>query len=760
MYSLTDAEDNTTVWLYDDMGRVVEETNELSETHYFAYNAAGNLSEETDRNDRVTEYVYDFLGRVTNERWKDGAATVHEFTYSYDLLGNLLTASDSYASYAYDYDTAGRLEEETQTIDGLTPNVVLTYDYDDVGRLEQVATTIGGTADAVTDYYYDSLGRLASIQQQDGGGNAVAEKCVDFTYDDAGQWDAVSRYADLAATDLVATGTYGYDDTGRLTDLTYTKSGATLPDYDWAFDAANRMTQYVNSIDGTVNYTNDDAGQLTGADYDYQTDEAYTYDDNGNRVTVNGSVTYVTGDNNQLLSDGTYRYAYDDEGNRILKFIDADSSGTLNTGDTDISEYEWDYRNRLTSVEHFTTYANYAADTSDQIVTYAYDYQNRLVARTLDPDGTSGASDVEQTVYIHSNNQIALQFDKTGASDLASSDLSHRYLWGQAVDQILADETVDDGGAEDVLWTLTDHLNTVRDLASYNVGTDQTTIANHRVYDAYGNQTSETNAAVDCLFGFTARLFDENTALQNNLNRWYDAKVGRWLSGDPIGYRGSPWNLYEYVGNKPISTGDPFGEMPGACYREGGFCRPRPPKRGYINFVSDHTVWFDYTKWFFCGQGSTCQIGTTRDGNGNIIQHGAEQIAQELECYKNKYGCLHEVNISGHGVTGGVSLEDDYKSRIDSDTDPKILARIAAAICPDGVLNLQSCGAGIDKEQMTEFAVKLGRKVCGCEKCTTAGPGTCPEENWVCFFPDGTINDPSPNPAPSPQPMPIQPTAP
>ncbi len=72
-----------------------------------------------------------------------------------------------------------------------------------VGRLEQVVTTIGGSADAVTDYYYDSLDRLASLRQHGVvGGNAVAEKRVDFTYDDAGQWAAISRYADLAATDL------------------------------------------------------------------------------------------------------------------------------------------------------------------------------------------------------------------------------------------------------------------------------------------------------------------------------------------------------------------------------------------------------------------------------------------------------------------------------------------------------------------------------------------------------------------------------
>jgi hypothetical protein len=49
--------------------------------------------------------------------------------------------------------------------------------------------------------------------------------------------------------------------------------------------------------------------------------------------------------------------------------------------------------------------------------------------------------------------------------------------------------------AGNVLWALTDHENTIRDLASYNAGTDSTTVTNHRIFDSYGNLESETNAA-------------------------------------------------------------------------------------------------------------------------------------------------------------------------------------------------------------------------------------------------------------------------
>jgi RHS repeat-associated protein len=53
----------------------------------------------------------------------------------------------------------------------------------------------------------------------------------------------------------------------------------------------------------------------------------------------------------------------------------------------------------------------------------------------------------------------------------------------------------------------------------------------------------------------------EQTAwgLQNNRNRWYDPRLGRWTSEDPIGFAGDPSNLYRYVGNSASNGTDPFG---------------------------------------------------------------------------------------------------------------------------------------------------------------------------------------------------------
>jgi len=191
------------------------------------------------------------------------------------------------------------------------------------------------------------------------------------------------------------------------------------------------------------------------------------------------------------------------------------------------------------------------------VIRYSYDHENRLVRRRMDANGDG---DYEQKrVFAYDGNQVVLDFQHSGAGNVAASDLRWRYLWGPAVDQILAEEEVDGGTADLVQWTLTDHLNTVRDIAKYDPGTDTTTVVNHLVYDAFGRVTSESNPAVDSLFLFTARPLDADTGLQNNLNRWYDAAVGRWLSEDPIRFAAADDNLYRYADNRPTTARDSGG---------------------------------------------------------------------------------------------------------------------------------------------------------------------------------------------------------
>jgi YD repeat-containing protein len=289
-----------------------------------------------------------------------------------------------------------------------------------------------------------------------------------------------------------------------------------LADYDLTWDAGGRITDFdftsLVGDDGAGDYAYDDTNQLTGADYDFQTDESYTYDANGNRTNQG----YATGDHNRLTSDGTYNYTYDNEGNVTSK-TDISTSESV--------EYTWDHRNRLVKV----TFKN-SGGTPTQIIEYAYDYGQRWVRKTLD---TNADETIEESrVFIHDDGQIVLDFQKTGTSAAGNSDLAHRYLFGVNVDQLLADETVDDATADDVAWALTDHLNSVRDLVVYDPVTSTVSVAKHLTYDAYGNVTSDTASGVESLLLYTARPFDGDSGLQNNGFRWYDLSTGRGRKGD------------------------------------------------------------------------------------------------------------------------------------------------------------------------------------------------------------------------------------
>ena len=144
--------------------------------------------------------------------------------------------------------------------------------------------------------------------------------------------------------------------------------------------------------------------------------------------------------------------------------------------------------------------------------------------------------------------------DADGDGSQASS-LANRYLHGPEVDQVFADEQFDAAGQlTNVLWPLADNLGTVRDLAN-NTGV----IVNHRVFDAYGRITGETDASIDHAFAYTGREWDADAQLYYYRARWYDANVGRFISEDPIGFAAGDVNLARYVGNSPTNATDPSG---------------------------------------------------------------------------------------------------------------------------------------------------------------------------------------------------------
>jgi RHS repeat-associated protein len=401
-----------------------------------------------------------------------------------------------------------------------------------VGNRVSLAAKIGEDDDFLNTYVYDHLHRLTRVtQEEQSGGNSVSDKRVDFAYNALGQFDTITRYASLNTSELVATTAHGYDLAHRLTGITHQdNTPATFAGYDYTYDAANRITSINSFIDGLSEFDYDNRGQLTDANHATQTDEAYTYDDNGNR-TLTG---YTIGDNNLTLSDGVYNYTYDDEGNRL-------SRTQIASGEQ--QEYTWDHRNRLVEVV-----TKDATDTVTKKVAYEYDAFDRRVHKRVDETGNGTWDRGEQ--YVYDGEHIALVFDDDG-------DLIRRNLFGPAIDQILASEFI--GTPNDTNWYFVDHLGTVRDVYSFDDVLNDLVSEGHIEYDSFGNIVDGALVAQKAHYAYTGREWDADVELYYYRARWYDAKLGQFINEDPIGFAANDPNQRRVVANNVTSKTDPFG---------------------------------------------------------------------------------------------------------------------------------------------------------------------------------------------------------
>jgi RHS repeat-associated protein len=313
---------------------------------------------------------------------------------------------------------------------------------------------------------------------------------------------------------------YSYDNLSHLLSVLHQNGGVTLDGASYTVDnAGNRTAKTDQLANVTSNYGYDAIYELLSTMQGGNTTESYTYDPVGNRLTSLGA-SYTNNSSNELTAKTGVTYTYDNNGNTLTK---TDSNGT--------TTYAWDYENRLASV---------TLPGSGGTVTFKYDPLGRRICKS---------SSTTTSVFAYDGVNL---IEETNSSGVAQA----RYSQGLKTDEPLA--MLRSSAAS---FYQADGLGSVTSLSN-GAGS----IANTYTYDSFGKLTNSAGSLVNP-FQYTARESDTETGLYYYRARYYDPGTGRFLSEDPMGFKGGV-DFYSYVKNSATMFNDPFGWEPngqGTC---------------------------------------------------------------------------------------------------------------------------------------------------------------------------------------------------
>jgi len=506
-----------TQYVYDDLGNLLEERSPDRGTTRYTHDAAGNVLTRSDARGVTATYSYDALNRVASVRYSStttGGAFAEDVTYTYDAgtactagFGHLCAVTDASGETRYGYDAFGNVL--TRTHIELARTYVTRYTYDSANRV----TTITYPDGRLVTFSRDSLGRISTITTMLNGTARNLISARSYRADglllaqtfgkgltEARQYDLQGRltYQSLGTAD---TRIYAYDANGNLTNK------QTLPDVaSYGYDALDRLTAETT---------------LTGND-------AFTYDPNGNRLSG-------------LLNNGNTRaYAYEAGTNRLIrrgnKTVTLDPAGNT-LSDYAGRSYEYDAAGRLATV------------TRDAVLrgTYTYNYLNQRSRKVK----VTSAGVTQRFVY---------HYDMQGnliAETRPNGTLVRLYVWadGEPVAQIQNRPAL---ATEELAYLHTDHLQTPR------LATDAAqTVVWRFESEAFGTGKPDTDpdgddAATNVRLRFPGQYHDGESGLYYNWHRYYDPKIGRYITSDPIGLEAG-LNPYTYVLNNSLRFTDPTG---------------------------------------------------------------------------------------------------------------------------------------------------------------------------------------------------------
>jgi RHS repeat-associated protein len=274
-------------------------------------------------------------------------------------------------------------------------------------------------------------------------------------------------------------------------------------------------------------------------------------------VTTNGtSQSRTHGPTHELLTAGGQNVSSDVKGNITL--LPASLSSLPSTA----SSLSYDFDNKLKSVD--------VGNNSSIDAEYKYDALGRRVARV----GSSGSF-----VYVQSDQQTIADY---GIGD-APSTLAARYVFASYIDEPVVRKGTGTSGTIHYY-----HRNQQYSITAVTTSTGA--VAERYAYSAYGEPTflnssgsplTPQASSLNQRFTYTGREWDSTVGLYHSRARWMSPKSGRFLQRDPIGFEGSQWNTYAYVGARVFGHTDPLGLQECSDMLNCGYEPPKPPRNPF-----------------------------------------------------------------------------------------------------------------------------------------------------------------------------------
>jgi RHS repeat-associated protein len=531
--TVTNALNETTTLGYA-AGDVVSLTTPLGHVHTRFFDAAGRLLQTLDPGGQTVRFEYSALNQLTKIIDSLGGQTA----FTYDGNGNLLTLSDARSkTTTWTYNNMDRVATRTDPLNreesfsyDLMGNTtawtdrkgqVTTYQYDALNRQTLAGFGTAGTPptyQSTIGYTWDAGDRVTHIVDSGAGtivrgydlldrltSETTPEGVISYTY------DAANRRVTMQVAGQT-TVSYGYDNADRLTGVTQGTASVAI-----AHDDADRRTSVTLPNGMVLEYAYDDDSQLTGITYKHGGTAigtlAYGYDANGQRTSVGG--TWARTGLPAALASATY-----DDANQIATFAGVsftyDNNGNLTNDGT--RSYNWNPRNQLASL------------TGPANGSFAYDGVGRRRAKAI--GGTT-------TEFLYDG--------LNAVQELSGGTPSANVLAGHGLDEWFSRS--DGAGRRDFLTDVVDSTVALADAA----GSIQTSYT----YEPFG-QVMAGGASTTSSLMFTGREAD-STGLTFHRARYYDPRMQRFVSEDPIGFEGGDANLHAFVANDPLNRVDPLG---------------------------------------------------------------------------------------------------------------------------------------------------------------------------------------------------------